>query len=109
MPTVEVTVNGRRHMVQCGNGEEARVKRLASYVDRRVAELAQGSMQVGDSRLLIMASIMVADELSDAFDEIKRLQSLVEERGDASEQQAAAAIARVAQQLDAIAAQLENT
>ena len=109
MPTVEVMVNGRRHVVQCGEGEEARVKRLASYVDRRVTDLARGALQVGDSRLLIMASIMVADELSDAFDEIKRLQSLVEERSNASEQQAAAAIARVAQQLDAIAAQLEKT
>ena len=109
MPTVEVMVNGRRHAVQCGEGEEARVKRLASYVDRRVTDLARGPLQVGDSRLLIMASIMVADELSDAFDEIKRLQSLIEERANASEQQAAAAISRVAQQLDAIAAQLDKT
>ena len=109
MPTVEVMVNGRRHVVQCGEGEEARVKRLASYVDRRVTDLARGALQVGDSRLLIMASIMVADELSDAVDEIKRLQSMIEERSNASEQQAAAAIARVAQQLDAIAAQLEST
>lgn len=108
MPTVEVMVNGRRHLMQCGEGEEARVKRLASYVDRRVTDLARGSMQVGDSRLLIMASIMVADELSDAFDEIKRLQAMVEERSNATEQQAAAAIERVANQLDAIAAQLEK-
>ncbi|MDX1541664.1 MAG: cell division protein ZapA [Geminicoccaceae bacterium] len=109
MPTVEVLVNGRRHVVQCGEGEEARVKRLASYVDRRVTDLARGALQVGDSRLLIMASIMVADELSDAFDEIKRLQSLIDEKSNASEQQAAAAIARVAHQLDAIAAQLDKT
>jgi cell division protein ZapA len=109
MPTVDVTLNGRRHAVQCGEGEEARVKRLASYVDRRIADLARGHLQVGDSRLLIMASIMVADELSDAIDEIKRLQSLVEEKNSSGEQQAAAALTRVAQQLDAIAAQLEKT
>ena len=109
MPTVEVLVNGRRHVVQCGEGEEARVKRLASYVDRRVTDLARGALQVGDSRLLIMASIMVADELSDAFDEIKRLQALIEEKSNASEHQAAAAITRVAHQLDTIAAQLEKT
>ena len=108
MPTVEITVNGRRHMMQCGAGEEARVKRLASFVDRKVADLARGQMQLGDSRLLIMASIMVADELSDAFEEIKRLQAVLEERSNESEQQAAAAVERVAQQLDAIAAQLEK-
>lgn len=109
MPTVEIMVNGRRHAMQCGEGEEQRLKRLAAYVDRRVSDLARGAMQVGDSRLLIMASIMVADELSDAFDEIKRLQTMVEERSNTSEQQAAAAVERVAQQLDAIAARLEKT
>ena len=74
MPTVEIMVNGRRHLMQCGEGEEARVRQLASYVDRRVTDLARGQAQAGDARLLLMASLMVADELSDAFDEIKRLQ-----------------------------------
>jgi cell division protein ZapA len=108
MPTVEIMVNGRRHAVQCGEGEESRVKRLASYVDRKVTDLAKGQMQVGDSRLLIMASLMVADELSDAFEEIKRLQAVLGERSNDGELQAAAAVERVAQQLDAIAARLEN-
>jgi cell division protein ZapA len=108
MPMVEVTVNGRRHAVQCGVGEEARVKRLASYIDRRVAELAKGQAQQGDTRLLLMASLLVADELSDAFDEIKRLQSALEERTTENEQQAAAAVEQVARELEAIAARLEN-
>jgi cell division protein ZapA len=108
MPMVEVTVNGRRHAVQCGLGEEARVKRLASYIDRRVAELAKGQAQQGDTRLLLMASLLVADELSDAFDEIKRLQSALEERTTENEQQAAAAVEQVARELEAIAARLES-
>ena len=81
MPTVEISVNGRRHLVQCGEGEEARVRQLASYVDRRVTDLARGQTQVGDARLLLMASLLVADELSDAFDEIKRLKAALDERG----------------------------
>jgi cell division protein ZapA len=108
MPMVEVTVNGRRHAVQCGVGEEARVKRLASYIDRRVAELAKGQTQQGDTLLLLMASLLVADELSDAFDEIKRLQSALEERTTENEHQAAAAVEQVARELDAIAARLES-
>ena len=82
MPTVEITVNGRRHLMQCGVGEEARVRQLASYVDRRVTDLARGQTQAGDARLLLMASLMVADELSDAFDEIKRLKAALEERAE---------------------------
>ena len=81
MPTIEVLVNGRRHAVQCGQGEEARVRQLASYVDRRIAELARGQSQVGDARLMLMASLVVADELSDAFDEIKRLRANLEGQG----------------------------
>lgn len=108
MPTVEITVNGRQQVVQCGVGEEARVKRLAQYIDRKIGELAKGQMQLGDSRLLLMASLVVADELSDAFEEIKRLQAALEERAGDGEARAAAAIERVAQQLDAIAAGLER-
>jgi cell division protein ZapA len=94
--------------VQCGAGEETRVKRLASYVDRRIADLAKGQSQAGDTRLLLMASLMVADELSDALDEVQRLQGELHERAGDGEQRAAVAVERVAQQLDAIAAELEK-
>jgi cell division protein ZapA len=109
MPMVEITVNGRRQAVQCGEGEEARVKRLAQYIDRKVTDLATGPIQLGDSRLLVLASLMVADELSDAFDEIKRLQSALEERAGDAERQAALALEQVADQIDALAAQLETS
>jgi cell division protein ZapA len=108
MPMIEVSVNGRRHLVQCGDGEETRVRQLAAYIDRRVSDLARGQTQVGDARLLLMASLLVADELSDAFDEIKRLKAALESRVSEAEQQATAVIDQVAQQLDAIAARLEN-
>jgi cell division protein ZapA len=108
MPMVEVSVNGRRHLVQCGEGEQARVQQLAAYIDRRVSDLARGQTQVGDARLLLMASLLVADELSDAFDEIKRLKAALDGRGSDIEEQAAAAVEAVARELDAIAAQLEN-
>jgi cell division protein ZapA len=108
MPTVDIIVNGRRHEMQCGEGEEARVKQLASYLDRRVTDLSRGQSQIGDSRLLLMAGLTVADELSDAFDEIKALKAALETRAGEVEERAADAVERVAQQLDAIAAELER-
>jgi len=108
MPMVEVTVNGRAYAMQCGVGEEARVKRLASYIDRRASEIAKGGTQLGGTQLLLMASLHIADELSDAFDEIKRLQTALEERAVEGEQQAAAAVEHVARELEAIAARLES-
>jgi cell division protein ZapA len=108
MPTIEVLVNGRRHAVQCGQGEEARVRQLASYVDRRIAELARGQTQVGDARLLLMASLVVADELSDAFDEIKRLRASLDHQSGGGEREAAGALEQAARRIEAIAAELES-
>jgi cell division protein ZapA len=110
MPTVEILVNGRRHEVSCGEGEEARLRQLASYVDRRINDLARGQSQIGDARLLLMASLVVTDELSDAFDEIKRLRATLEGQGGSdAEHDAAAVLQQVAQRLEAIAGQLERT
>ena len=110
MPMIEILVNGRRHEVQCGQGEEARVRQLASYVDRRIADLAKGQSQVGDARLLLMASLVVADELSDAFDEIKRLRATLEGQGGGNGERAAAGVLeQVARQIESIAAELERT
>jgi cell division protein ZapA len=109
MPTVEILVNGRRHEVSCGEGEETRVRQLASYVDRRIADLAKGQSQIGDARLLLMASLVVADELSDAFDEIKRLRATLEDQGFGdSERVAASVLEQITQKIDAIAVELER-
>ena len=114
MPMVEITVNSRRHSVQCGEGEEARVKGLAAYVDRKIAELAPGNHQAGDARLMLMASLVVADELSDAYDKIKELEARLEGGNPAagagadSERRAAAMIEQVAEQLNAVAVELER-
>ena len=82
MPMVDITVNGRRHSVQCGDGEEARVRGLAAYIDRKISELSPTSQQVGDARLMLLASLMVADELSDAYDKIKELEAAAEKLGE---------------------------
>jgi cell division protein ZapA len=108
MATVDITVNGRHHIVQCGDGEEGRVRRLAAYIDKRVADLAKGQAQGGDTRLLLMATLLIADELSDALDEIKRLQTTLNQRVREVEHSSAAAVERVAKHLDAIAAELEK-
>ena len=115
MPMVDITVNGRRHSVQCGDGEEARVRGLAAYIDRKIAELAPTTQQVGDARLMLLASLMVADELSDAYDKIKELEAGLggaapapANGGSDSERRAAAMIEQVAEQLNAVAVELER-
>lgn len=68
MSSVAVTVNGKRYQIACENGQEAHLTRLAGYVDKRIKELvAAVGRQVSDELLLVMASLLIADELSDVY------------------------------------------
>jgi cell division protein ZapA len=66
MPLVEVMVNGREYQIGCDIGQEDRLRELAQMFDKRVQALAKSVGQVGDARLLLMAGLVLADELSNA-------------------------------------------
>lgn len=72
MPEVGVTINGRNYQIACDDGQEEHLAHLAAYVDKRVQELVAAMGQVGDSRLLVMASLLVADELSEAYASLQK-------------------------------------
>ena len=73
MAQVSVTINGRKFQIACDDGQEAHLARLGDYVDKRVSELVAAVGQIGDAHLLVMASLLVADELSDAYAELEDL------------------------------------
>jgi cell division protein ZapA len=72
MGQVSVAVNGRSYEVACDDGQENRIRRLAQYVDAKVGEFVAGVGQVGEARLLLLAALVIADELSDANDALER-------------------------------------
>ncbi len=65
MAQVSVRINGRSYDVACDDGQEERLTNLAQYVDERVREIAGSVGQIGEQRLLVMTSLLIADELSD--------------------------------------------
>ena len=67
MPEVDVVINGRSYRVACEAGQEERLSGLAAYIDDRVETLVSSLGQVGDTRLLVMTSLMIADELAEAY------------------------------------------
>ena len=73
MGQVNVTVNQRSYTVACGDGEEQHLIELAKYLDKRVGELTEAVGQVGDARLLLMAGLLICDDLSDALGKTKEL------------------------------------
>jgi cell division protein ZapA len=75
MGQVTVTVNGRTYRLQCGAGEERRLIELATHVGHRVDGLAAEFGAIDDARLLLMAALLVADELLDARARLAGLES----------------------------------
>ena len=62
MPLVNVMVNGRAYTIACDEGEEEHLKGLAAQVDAKAREVLGSVGQVGDTRLLLMAALLIADE-----------------------------------------------
>jgi len=104
-----VTINGRSYDVACDDGQEDRVTRLAAYIDKRAEEIAETVGAVGEGRLLVMTSLLLADELADAYDDAKRLQDEAKAAGDVVKAETEAKIeARFAPIVDGIAVRIEN-
>ena len=66
MGQVSITLNDRVYRLVCDDGEEDRLVDLATYVKAKVTELTAEHGHAGDERLLLMAALMIADELWDA-------------------------------------------
>ena len=71
MARVSITLNKRTYEVACEDGQENHLHRLAEYVDKRLGELVAAVGDVGEARLLAMAAILMADEISDAHARIE--------------------------------------
>ena len=67
MPKVDISINGRLYAVACDDGQENRVRELAGMVDSRVKQLTgPGPIGgVGETQILVLAGLMLADELSE--------------------------------------------
>jgi cell division protein ZapA len=66
MGQVTVNVNGRSYRFDCGDGEEPRLQELAAHLKSRIDKLTAQFGRVGEERLLLMAALLITDELMDA-------------------------------------------
>lgn len=105
---VDVMIGGRRFRLQCGPGEAGRLQQLARLVDQCASTLIQGQRGMGEEKVLLLSSLMLADRLEEARGEVERLRS-ARSRGDAVIQdRLALALATAARRLDAVAAEIER-
>lgn len=79
MGEVSVTLNGRTYRLECGAGEEAHLIALAEYLGSHVDTMKRKFGQVGDDRLILMASLMVTDELWEVRRQMQEVKSAMTE------------------------------
>lgn len=63
MGQVAVTLNGRTYRMRCADGEEERLHMLVDHIRDKLASLTDQFGQAGNERLLLMAAILITDEL----------------------------------------------
>lgn len=105
MAQVEITINGQSYRIACEDGQEQRLGELARMVDAHVGDLVEQVGQVGHTRLLVMASLLVADELVDLREAASEM---AEDGGDTDAIRAMEAMSRVSGRLEAIADRLDR-
>jgi cell division protein ZapA len=74
MAQVNATIAGRQFRLACEDGQEEHLQALAHDLDQRIIDLRAKFGEIGDTRLTVMAALMVADELSEAAHKIRRLE-----------------------------------
>jgi cell division protein ZapA len=107
MAEVVVTINGRAFPLTVADGEEPRIRRLASYVDGKVGEFVKVHGQIGEARLVLLAALVIADELSDTNDIVQRGGGRV--AGPDGSAAIASGIRTIAERIETIAARLETS
>lgn len=116
---VSVTINGRQFRMACEDGQEDHLLKLANDFDERIKKLRGDFGEIGDNRLVVMAALTIADELSEMNGKLRRAQdeltALQDARINANENSRATQAAVVAafdaasERLESIAKRLNTT
>ena len=80
MARTTIRVNDRNYSLSCGDGEEERLAELAAYVSKRINALNEEFGRIGDNKLMVMALLMMADEVLEALDRVRALEKLLPTR-----------------------------
>lgn len=104
MPQINVDVNSKTYHLACGEGGEERLRKLATYVDTKAKDLSGKLGAVAENKLLLMAAILIADELHDTLED-KGGAGIM---GALSEEDLAAVLNEVSSDVEAIAEKLAN-
>ena len=70
----DATIAGRQFRLACEDGQEEHLQELAKDIDQRIISLRRKFGEIGDTRLTVMAALMVADEMAETMQKMHRLE-----------------------------------
>lgn len=104
MANIDVEVAGRRYNVACQDGEEDHLRGLATIVDRRAQDAATALGSLTESRQLLFAALLIADDLK----EVRAGNNIPEPAPPPPDPADAEALERLAGRLESLAERLET-
>jgi cell division protein ZapA len=74
MGQVNATICSRQYRLACEDGQEDHLLALSMDLETRIIDLRRKFGEIGDTRLIVMAALTLADEMADANARVKRLE-----------------------------------
>ena len=75
MAQVTIRINGYAYTVGCQDGEEEHLEAMANEVERRIESIKVAAGPSGEARMLVMASLLMADDLYEVNRALKAAQA----------------------------------
>lgn len=104
MAEVDIEVGGRRYELACRDGEEDHLHLLTAMVNAKAADATKAVGGLGETRQLLLAALLLADELND----LRAANALAPPvQPQSSEAGLAIALERLADRMEALAARVD--
>lgn len=108
MAQLTIRINGYPYTVACEDGQEAHLMAMADQLESRVDSIKALGTQSGESKLLVLAGLLMADELHDMRAELAELHRTQPTRAAKTNRQFANSLGKLADRAEQIATALEQ-
>ncbi|HUM08386.1 MAG TPA: cell division protein ZapA [Acidocella sp.] len=102
MAQVTIRINGYAYIVGCEDGQEGHLGQMAAEIEQRIQSIKAIGGQSGEARLLMLAALLLADELHD----IHKTETAAAAKPAKADNERRARLRRVAARAEEIAADL---
>jgi cell division protein ZapA len=107
MAQVTLRINGYAYTIGCRDGEEQHLQAMAAQVERRIDRIKATAGQSGESRMLVMAALLMADDLFEMEQRVQAAESRVAAAPANGDAKLGRRLSRMARRAEEIAAGLE--